>query len=156
MRLIALNGAKHCKLDLVASELAKNSDCVWIRPYTDSKYQYDDYIHLNEKQLTDKISRDTPLAVTEVNGHRYVFFKYQLVGGYCVLIADDNVIAYLQKNWDGELITVRCHCKTEEYSERCLLSDDDYDIVFNVDNDTIDELEELVGDIYHYKDGELE
>lgn len=154
MRLITLSGGRHCKLDFVASELAKNSDCVWIKPYTDSKFIYDDYVHLNEKQLDDKIKRDDPLVVTEVNGHRYVFFKYQLTGGYCVLIADDRTVSYLKNNWDGELITVRCHCKSEVYSERCLLSDDEYDIVFDVDNDTIEELEELVGDIYHYKDGD--
>ena len=162
MRLITLSGGKHCRLDQVASGLSMNSDCVWIKPYTDKEYppnteeyQLDDYIHLNENQLSDKMIREVPLAETSINGHRYVFFENQLTSGYVVLIADDRVVSYLRNNWNGELITVRCHCKTEEYSERCLMSDDEYDIVFNVDTGTIEELEELVGDIYHYKEEDL-
>ena len=162
MRLITLSGGKHCKLDQVAMGLSENSDCTWIKPFTDKEYppntedfQLDDYIHLNSSQLNDKIMKEVPFAESVVNGHRYVFFENQLVSGYCVIIADDRIVSYLKKNWDGELITVRCHCKTEEYSERCLLSDDEYDIVYDVDSDCIDELEELVGDIYHYTEEDL-
>lgn len=155
MRLITVSGGKNCQLSRVASRLATNSDCVWIKPYTDFEYpantedyQKDDLIHLNQAKLSDKMEREVPLAVTEVNGHRYVFFENQLVSGYCVLIADDRVVTYLKNNWDGELVTIRCHCKSEEYSERCLLSEDEYDIIFDVDTGDFDELEELVGDIY--------
>jgi hypothetical protein len=83
-----------------------------------------------------------------VKGYRYVFFENQLNAGYVVFIGDDRVVSYLQKNWTGELITVKVHSKNEEYSERFSLSDDDFDIVFNIDYDDFDELEELVGDIY--------
>lgn len=160
MRLIALNGAKNSRKEWVAQKLSSNSDCIWIKPYTDKPrpymdYEDDDMIHLNNPKLSYKMEREVPLAVTEVGNYRYVFFENQLKAGYCILIADDNVIEYLKMNWDGELITVRIHSNDEIYSERSLLKDDEFDIVFNVDNDEIDELEELVGDIYHYKEGQL-
>ena len=160
MRLIALNGAKNTKKEWVAQKLSDNSDCIWIQPITDKPnpnrdYEENELIHLNQSELDYKMKKNTPLAVTEVNGHRYVFFTYQLTAGYCVLIADDNVIGYLKNNWDGELVTVRVHSNDEIYSARSLLKDDEFDIIFNVDNDDIGELEELVGDIYHYMEGQV-
>lgn len=162
LKIIAINGAKNSKKDRVASQLAKNSDCVWIKPYTDAKlpvnteeFEQDDYIRLNEPKLSDKMERDVPLCSTEINGHRWVFFESQFRVGYCVIIVDDRMITYLKNNWKGDLTTVKCHAKGESYSERCLLSDEDYDIVFDVDNDEIDLLEELVSDIYDYRDGDL-
>ena len=160
MRLIALNGAKNTRKEWVASRLSDNSACIWIQPYTDRPsphrdYEDDELIHLDESKLSAKMERDTPLAITEVNSHRYVWFENQLKAGYCIIIADDDVIAYLDNKWDGELITVRIHSNDEIYSARSLLKDDDFDIVFNVDNDDIEELEELVGDIYHFTEGDL-
>ena len=156
MRLIALNGAKNTKKEWVARKLSDNSDCIWIKPYTDRPrvhvdYEEDEMIHLNYPKLSYKLERETPLAVTVVNDHRYVFFENQLNAGYCVSIADDRVIEYLKNNWDGELITVKIHSNDEESSDRFQSKDDMFDIIFNVDNDDIDELEELVGDIYHFK-----
>ena len=155
MRLVVINGAKHSKKDIVAMKLAKNSDCVWIKPYTDSKFLFDDYPHLNEEQLTRKMEREVPLCESVVNGHRYVFFENQLNAEYVVMIGDDRIITYLKNNWDGDLLTVKVHSKDEEYSARNLLPDKDFDIVFNVDMDDIDELEELIGDIYHYTEGQV-
>lgn len=160
MRLIALNGAKNSRKEWVAQKLSDNSDCIWIKPFTDKPqrkvdYADDEMIHLNYPKLTYKMQREVPLAVTEVNGHRYVFFENQLNANYCVLIADDSVIEYLEDEWDGELITVKIHSNDEVSSDRFKLKDDNFDIVFNVDNDDIDELEELVGDIYHYSEGQI-
>lgn len=155
MRLIIITGARYTKKDIVASKLAKNSDCIWIKPYTDRpnghvEYEQDDYIHLNEKQLSHKMEREVPLAVIEVNDHRYVFFENQLRANYCILIGDDSVVSYFRNNWDGDLLTIRCHSKNEKYSERNILGDDEFDIVFDTDTGDYDELEELVGDIYHF------
>lgn len=158
--MIIISGARYTKKDIVASRLAKNSDCIWIKPYTDRpsghvEYEQDDYIHLNESQLSDKMEREVPLAVIEVNDHRYVFFENQLRASYCVLIGDDSVVSYFKNNWDGELLTIRCHSKDEKYSERNILGDDEFDIVFDTDGGDYDELEELVGDIYHFNEGQL-
>ena len=162
MKIIAINGAKNSKKDYVASKLACNSDCIWVKPYTDQEnpvnleeYEMDDYIHLNESKLTHKMNREIPLCETVINGHRWVFFETQFRAGFCVLLADDRIITYLKNNWDGELLTIKCHAKGESYSERCLLPDEEYDMIFDVDNDEIDLLEELVCDIYDYEEGDL-
>lgn len=151
MKIIAIHGAKNSKKDLLAFKLANNSDCVWVKPYTDMQnppnledYEQDDLIHLNEKKLSAKMEREIPLCVTEVNGHRYVFFENQFTSGYCVIIGDDRVIQYLKNDWKGDLVTVKCHSKTEEYSERNLLDDDDFDIVFNYDVDDYDYFEAMI------------
>lgn len=155
MRLVTISGAKNTKKDFVAFKLAQNSDCVWVHPYTDFEHpiniednERDDYAHLSKEKLTRKMEREVPLAVSEVNGHRYVFFENQMTAGFCVIIADDRIVSYLKNNWGGELITIKCHSKNESYSERNLLKDDDFDIVFDVDTGDYDELEELVGDIF--------
>ena len=149
MRLIAINGAKYTPKTLVALKLANNSDCVWVHPYTDLNItQEDEYVHLSQEKLSRKMEREIPLAVTEVNGHRYVFFENQFRGGFCVIIADDRVISYLKEKWDDELVTVKLHCKKEVKSNRCLLPDDEYDIIFNTDTGDYDELSELVSDIF--------
>lgn len=148
MRLIILNGAKNCGKEIVARSLAKNSDCKFIRPYTDHTGVDDEYIRLNESKLSAKMERENPLYETVIDGYRWVFFENQLNAGYVVLIGDDRLISYFRKNWSGELITVRVHSNSEEPSNRSNLSDDNFDIVFNVDSDDMDELEELVGDIY--------
>ena len=155
MRLITISGAKNTPKNLVAMKLARNSDCIWVNPYTDYDipvnlefYEQDECIHLSEKKLTRKMEREETLVETMVNGHRYVFFMSQMRAGYCVIIADDRIVSYLKNNWDGELCTVKLHCKDEQYSERSLLSDDEFDIIFNTDTGDYDELEELVSDIY--------
>ena len=160
MRIIALNGAKNTRKEWVARKLESNSDCIWIHPWTDKPspwrdYEDDEMMHIDYANLDYKIEHDNPIAITEINNYRYVWFEYQLIAGYCILIADDNVIKYLKENWTDELITVKIHSNDEIYSARSQLKDDEFDIVFNVDNDDIEELEELVGDIYHFIEGEL-
>jgi len=162
LKIIAINGAKNSGKEIVAHKLAENSDCIWVKPYTDKanqpnleEYEQDEYIRLNEPKLSAKMEREIPLCISEINGHRWVFFETQFRAGFCVIIADDRVIRYLKKNWDGELYTIRCHSKNESESERFNLPDNEFDIVFNVDNDEIDLLEELVCDIYDYMEGDL-
>jgi len=156
LKLIAISGAKHSKKDKIASKLSKNSDCIWIHPYTDREYPISadtivyDSIYLNRKQLSDKMEREVPLCVTVVDGSRYVFFENQLNSGHVVLIGDDQVINTLKKDYKGKLITIKCHSKNEQPSERCTLPDSEFDIVFNVELDDYDILEELVGDIYDF------
>jgi len=158
LKIIALYGAKHSKKDVVAFKLSQYSDCVWVKPYTDwedpvnlEDYEQDDLVHMNERKLSAKMEREVPFCMTEVNGHRYVFFENQFNAGYCVMIVDDRALMYLKNNWDGDLVTVICHSKNEEYSDRSLLSDEEFDIVFDADSGDYGELEELVGDIYDFK-----
>ena len=157
MKLIVLSGAKHSKKDLVASRLAENSDCIWIRPYSDKKIPINrdaddyDFISLNQKQLNEKMAREVPLVETIVGGNRYVFFETQLLADYVVLIGDDRVVFNLKNNWDGDLVTVKCHSKGEVSSSRSLMDDKEFDIVFNYESDDFDSLVAEIEDIYNYE-----
>lgn len=140
MKLIAISGAKNTGKSVLAEKLSLNSDCIWIKPYTDKKRQRE-YIYLNDKQLNDKMQREEPLLVSEVNGNKYVFFKNQLNAEYVVLIGDDRVINYLKNEWDGDLVTIKCHSKMERPSSRSTLDDDEFDIVYDTLADDYDTLE---------------
>ena len=129
-------------------DLASNSDCRWVKPYTDKKvpvnqenWEMDEYIHLNEKQMAHKMNRDKVLMSIDVNGDRYVYFEYQMNSEYVVIVGDDRVVSYLKDNWDGKLITVRCHSDGEKYSERNLLSDSEFDIVYHYDTGDYEDFE---------------
>ena len=152
MKIIALYGGKNSKKDLLANRLANNSDVVYVKPYTDKEvpvyeedWEMDDYIHLNAKQLSHKMEREVPLAIITLKSHRYVFFSTQFKENFCVVILDDAGLHGFKKMWDGELVTIRVHSDTEEHSDRCLMTDDEFDIVFNYDKDDYDELEHEIG-----------
>ena len=138
-------------------DLASNSDCRWVKPYTTKEvpvnqenWEMDEYIHLNEKQLAHKMERDNVLISVDVNGSQYVFFEYQMNSEYVVILGDDRVVSYLKENWKDKLITVRCHSNKEEYSERNLLRDSEFDIVYNYDDGDYDDFEAQIvyGDLY--------
>lgn len=149
MKLILISGTKSSKKDLLAHRLASNSDCIWIQPYSDKSMPVnadldDRFIALNSKQLSDKMMREVPLAETVVNGNRYVFFENQLKGDYCVIIGDDRVVFNLLNNYEGDIVTIKCHSNSEKSSPRFLMSDDEFDFVFNYDTDDYDTLEALI------------
>ena len=149
MKLIVISGAKNSKKDLLASRLASNSDCIWIKPYSNKKVPINsdpvtEFIRLNDKQLNRKLEQEVPLAETVVNGNRYIFFENQLNADYVVIIGDDRVVFNLKNNWKGEIVTVKCHSKSEEASSRFLLSDEEFDIVFDYDIDDYDTFEAMI------------
>ena len=157
MKLIVISGGKNSKKGLLAHRLADNSDCIWIKPYSDrtvpvnSDPVEDSFIRLNKRQLESKVSREVVLAETVVNGNRYVFFENQLNADYVVLIGDDRIVMYLKSNYEGQLITVRCHSESEQYSERNILPDKDFDIVYDYDKDDFDSFVVEVEDIYDFE-----
>ena len=149
LKLIVISGAKNSKKDLLAHRLASNSDCIWIKPYSDRTMPInadptDSFIRLNTRQLNDKMMREVPLAETVVKGNRYVFFENQLKGAYCVIVGDDRIVFNLKNNYESELVTIRCHSDTEKSSPRFLLGDEEFDYVFNYDHDDYDTLEALI------------
>ena len=151
MKIIAINGGKHSRKDALAMKLSENSDCVWINPFTDKKVpfdedmnEYDSHNHMSEDNLSDMIERREVLALIELDGSRYVFFKEQFSADYVVILADDRILEYLKKNWNGKMVTVRCRSKDEVESDRCQLPDKEYDYIFNYDSDDYDTLEALV------------
>ena len=149
MKIIALNCAKNGKADVVAMRLASNSDVVYVKPYTDrdipvnqEDWEQDDYIHLNSKQLSDKIERE-PVAVScKVGDNHYVYFHNQFSSGFVVLLLDDNCLKVMKENYGDDVIAIRVKSDSEELSERSgNLRDSFFDIVFNYDIEDIDELE---------------
>lgn len=150
MKLILISGMKHSKKDLLAHRLASNSDCIWIKPFTDRKMPVnaepsdDVFIKMNQKQLDDKMEREVPFASTVIKGSRYVFFENQLNADYVVLVCDDRMIQYIQNTWNGEYVSIRCHSDKEEYSDRWLMQDHEFDYVFHYDHDDYDTLEALI------------
>lgn len=142
MKIIAITGHKNSNKDLVAMRLASNSDVVYIRPYSDKKrplnmesYEEDDYIHLNNSQLSYKMEREEPFLVKEIDGVRYVFFMTQFRADFCAIIIDKTMLDYLKKNWDGEIVSIYCH------DGRGCDDPKSYDIIYDWKNDDFDRLE---------------
>ena len=147
--MILISGARDSKKDLLAHRLANNSDCIWIKPYSDKAVPVnadpdDRFIRLNSVQLNDKMMREVPLAETVIAGNRYVFFENQLRGDYCVLIGDDRIVFNLKNNYEGDMVSIKCHSNSEKPSSRFLLEDSDFDFVFNYDTDDYDTLEAMI------------
>ena len=147
-----MNGAKHTKKDVLAMRLASKSGVVFVKPYTDKKIpincepsEADDFIHLNETQLSRKIDNEIPLVISYINNSRYVIFENQLKADCVVLILDDAGVFNLKQNWGGEIITVKLHSKNEKPSNRNLMTDDEFDYVFDVDSDDFDK---IVGELW--------
>ena len=146
MKLIVICGAKNSKKTLLAQRLSSNSDCRWIKPWSDKPVPLnaddtDEFIPISESKLSDKMEKEIPLCVTVIDGHRYVFFENQLNEEFVVLIGDDTILFNIKKNFKGDLLTVKCHSNDETESPRCLSPDSDFDIVFNYDTDDYDYFE---------------
>lgn len=149
MKLILISGARNSKKDLLAHRLASNSDCIWIKPYSDKTVPVnadpdDRFIRLNQAQLNVKMMREVPLAETVIAGNRYVFFENQLKGDYCVIVGDDRIVFHLMNNYEGDMVSIKCHSNSEKNSSRFLIEDDEFDFVFNYDIDDYDTLEAMI------------
>ena len=149
MRIIALNCAKNGKADVVAMRLASNSDVVYVKPYTtkpvpinNEVWDNDDYVHLNDKQLADKMEKEIVAVSCEVGKYKYVYFQNQFSSGFVVLLLDDNCLKIMKEKYGDDLISVRVKSNSEQLSERSgNLRDGFYDIVFDYDYEDIDDLE---------------
>lgn len=141
MKLVTITGRPNTGKDLVAMRLDENSDVRYIKPYTDKElpinsetYEHDGLIHLSKKQLDDKLNREVPLLIREINGSRYVFFENQLNADYIVLIVDEDSLDHLRRKFQDKLFRIYVTKSTCSRSEK-------YDVVFNPDTDDIDFLE---------------
>ena len=148
--IITLTGHKEVKKDYIANKLAENSDVGFVRPYTDidTPFLEEDgkqweYNVVLPSVLDDMVSEEEVLCYGEINGQRYVFFQFQLVHDYNVLIVDDYYLYDLKNKWDGAIYSVKLVQKDQVESERVgvIYKDEDFDMVFDVDRDDIFELE---------------
>ena len=130
-------------------KLASNSDVVYVKPYTDApvpinleEYQQDEYIHLNVKQLADKMEREPVACTCDIGDNRYVFFQNQFSNGYVVLLVDDECLKTLKDKYGSDVVSVRVKSYSEEPSNRSgNLRDDYFDVVWHYDEDDYDTLE---------------
>ena len=149
MKLIVISGARNSKKDLLAMRLSSSLDCVWIKPYSNRKVPINsdpvtDFIPLNDNQLNDKLEREESLAETIAKGNRYIYFINQLKGDYSIITGDDSIMLSATHNWNGDIITIKCHSDKEMPSVRCLMSDNEFDVTFHYEDDDFEELLEMI------------
>ena len=141
--IITITGAKHTGKMVLASKLSENSDCIWVKPYTDNQRAYPDCYHPLIKEDLDKMIEDEkPVFTTIIRGFRYVVFPSQLNAEYNILIVDDYALIDVKEAWNEHIITIKVHSDREEPSLRSgvYLFDHEFDEVYNVDTDDFDEL----------------
>lgn len=151
-KIISLTGAKHSgKLNL-AMDLAKNSDVVFIRPYTDREvplsdiaWDFCEFHYVSKETLDLMIKSEKVLSTTTINGDRFVFFEFQLTEAYNVMILDDYAVCEVKDNYK-DVFTVKVHSDKEEKSDRVgeYLFDHEFNQVFYYGIDDIDVLEWVI------------
>jgi hypothetical protein len=157
-KIVTLTGHKNTNKEFIAEKLAMNSDVEFVKPYTardlpqgiEPSLAGVDFNIVLPTVLEDMMRDEKVLSITEINGHKYVFFEFQFRKPYSVIIADDYAVIHIKENWDGKLFTVRTVSDNEEKSERVdeFLYKHEFDYVFDLDKDDYEELEALVGDDY--------
>ena len=155
-KIVTITGHKHTKKGIIATKLAQNSDVEYVRPYTARDLPKGlphsleaEYNIVLPSVLDDMMKTEKVLSVTEINGHKYVYFEFQFVKPYSVVIADDYAVVSIKDNWEwGDVFTIRLVSDNEVQSDRVgeYLYKHEFDVVFDVDRDDIYELEHLIGE----------
>ena len=101
---------------------------------------------VSKEELDYMLKNEKLLCMTTINDNRYCFFESQLETDFTVLIADDYCVLDIKKNFDGKVFTVRLVSDNEEQSDRVgeYLYKHEFDVVFDVDRDDYDELENKI------------
>ena len=150
MKIVAIVGHKHTKKDWIATKLSENSDVEYIRPYVGidlpqnaEPHELSEYHVVLPQVLEDMLRTEDVLYYVEINGRIYAYFKFQMKSAYNVLITDDYGVIALKDNWDGELYSIFVKSQNQEPSKRVgeFLTPSEFDEVFDVDSDDLDELE---------------
>jgi len=150
-RLITLTGHKHTKKDWIARKLAQNSDIEWITPFTDKKKdigksseECGGFHFISKERMDEMLKKEECICKVVINDNRYVYFKSQLTSDFIVLIVDDYGLTQLFESvGKDKLYTVKLKSKDQIKSDRVdsYLFDHEFDVVFDVDYDGVDELE---------------
>lgn len=155
-KIIAINGAKNSKKDYVAIKLLRyikhyiSEDVEYIKPYTEKKELsiaefFGMYHRVSSEDMDIMLETGDVLTVRSINGNRWAYFKSQINANYSILILDDCGVCDLLDNKKlYDLITVRVKSENEDNSDRSgkCLYDHEFDIVFDSDNDDIEDLKE--------------
>ena len=146
MKIVSLTGVG-TGVNYVAEKLAENSDVVYLKPYTDkpklsSAENLMDYHQISKDEMDIMIQNESVLCMTKINGHRWVYFEFQLKEAYNILITDDYSLVDLRDNYGGDLYTVKVATEENLKSKRIgvYLYNHEFDEVFDYKTDDIDEL----------------
>ena len=152
-KIITVTGHKNCGKDIIAQRLSKYENVSYIKPYTDRELpqnaepiDLEKYHYVLPTVMEDLLRDEKVLAMTEVNGHLYVFFEFQMRDEYNVLIADDYAVISIKDNFDGRVITVRVVSENETESDRVgeYLYAHEFDYFIDYDKYDLDDLRGLV------------
>lgn len=152
VKIISLTGHKNTKKHMIAEDLSKNESVEYVTPYCDRELPFDvtsemlgNEHYILPSRMDEMIENEKVISLVFINDHRYVFFGFQFKNPISVVIADDYQVLHFKDQWEGELFCVKCTSKYEEDSHRVgeCLSDDEFNLVFDVENDDINQLEEI-------------
>lgn len=144
--IISLTGAKHSgKLDL-GMQLARNSAIKFIKAYTDrpsNDLWSDCYYFVSSDKLDELIEKREVLHESKVGKWRYVFFVDQLTAPYNILILDDYGVVDVRSKYKKHLYSIKVVSANEKPSRRVgvYLYNHEFDEVFDIDEDSLEELE---------------
>lgn len=159
-KIVTITGHKNTKKDFIAEKLAMNDDIEFVHPYTARELpqgiepaDMGEY-HIVLPTVLDKmIEEENVLSITEINGHKYVYFEFQFKEPISVVIADDYAVIDIKKNWThfngGDVFTIRAVSDNEEQSDRVgeYLYKHEFDVVFDWNKDDFDVLNDLIGGV---------
>ena len=150
MKVVSITGHKNTKKVWLAEKLAENSDVEYVTPYVGVKLpqkmtpeEFGHYHVVLPTVLEDMERDEEVLYSVRLNGRKYVYFKFQMTADYNVVILDDYGVLSFRERWDGDLYSIFVIGKTFEPSKRVeeFLTRHEFDEIFNVETDDINELE---------------
>ena len=153
-KIVTVTGHKNSGKGIVALKLASNDGAGFIKPYTDREIPpsmkgeplYEElYNYVLPTVLDDMLREEQALSETIINGHRYVYFSFQMINAVNVLIADDYEVINIKETYP-RVYTVRVVSENEEQSDRVgeYLFQHEFDFVFDYDNDPVEMLRDVV------------
>lgn len=153
-KLITVTGHRNCGKERIVEDMTKYGNVNYIKPYTDRKLPENaEPIHLERFHyvlptvMEDLLRDEMVLSETNINGHKYVFFEFQLKEGYNVMIADDYAVVNIIEILD-DVTTVRVFSENETQSDRVgeYLFKHEFDYLIDYDEYNPKILEEILND----------
>ena len=153
-KIVTVTGHKNCGKDIVVKELTKNDGVVFIKPYTDRElpphlvgdsFYEERYNYVLPSVMEDLLRDSQPLSEKLINGHRYVYFAFQMVNPVNVVIADDYEVVSIKETYPS-VYSVRVVSEKEEQSDRVgeYLYQHEFDFVLDFDNEPVELVRDMV------------
>ena len=153
-KIVTITGHLNSGKETVVNKLTENDGVEYVKPYTDREippnlvgdpFYENMYNHILPSVMEDMLRDEKVLAQTIVNGHRYVYFEFQMVHPVNVLIADDYAVIDIQQNYDN-VYTVRVVSENETQVDRVgeYLFQHEFDFVLDYDNEPVEMVRDMI------------